>query len=511
MPTPRTRGRAAAPIAALAVLLIAGCAGPRPAASPRPVRIALHSDPLSLDPHFKNEALTFSVLRNVYEGLTVIDANGGVQPALAVRWENPDDVRWRFVLRADARFHDGRPLHADDVVASLERARNHPRSNFASYLVEVASIAALDARTVEITTGRPYPILLNKLAFVLVVPRDAPAEIVAPIGTGRYRLRHHRPGDETVLDAFAEHWRGPAAVPAVTLVPIADGGDRVRALLAGEVDLVSDLDPADAAAVEASDCCRLRYRDGLVVEYLVMRATAPPFDEPRVRQAIDLAIDRQRLVDDALDGRGLPLGQMVGINVFGYDPALPPGTANPEAARALLAAAGYGDGLELTIEMRRGRNAAPIAAQLAAVGIRLEVVVRPWEEMHRRLTGDQVDFYFGGVLAISADASDIFDSVIHSRDPLRGYGQDNFLRYTNPALDRLIETSGGTLDMMQRRSVLRRAMALLREDAVYLPLYTPYELFGTARDLAWQPRLDGMVLADEIVVGDDADQGGGGR
>ena len=141
-----------------AVLAAATLASCRPAAQgpARPLRIAFHSPPHSLDPHAQNEVLTFGILRHVYEGLTGFDADMRVVPLLAQSWENPSDLVWRFHLRSNVHFHDGRLLGARDVVASLERARQTTATrSFGSYLVSVESLRAIDAPTVEITTRQP--------------------------------------------------------------------------------------------------------------------------------------------------------------------------------------------------------------------------------------------------------------------------------------------------------------------------------------------------------------------
>ncbi len=484
----------------LAAILFA-CAPPaEPPAPPRPLRIAVHSDPLSLDPHFKNEVLTYSILSNVYETLTDFGVNMRVRPALAERWENPDDVTWRFVLRPGVRFHDGRELAAVDVVASLERARSHPGSNFSSYLVAVDEVRAAGERTIEITTERPYPILLNKLAFVAIVPADAPAadEIRRPVGTGPYRLTAFRPGEAVVLAAFDGYRLGGAAEARVEFVPVPESAERVERLLRGEVDLAYQLRPEDGERLAVAECCRVLSRDSLLVEYLSLRTEREPFSDPRVRQAIDLAIDRRRLVDEALRGQGEPLGQMAGVNVFGYDPEILPPERDLDRARALLAAAGYPQGLDLEVELRQGRRFAELGEQLAEAGIRVTARPRPWPEMYRRLQDDEVDFYLGGVLAITADASDIFDSLVHSRDAEKGYGQSNFLSYDNRELDRWIEESGRNLDMLDRRSTLQRGMRLVAEDRGYIALYAPRMLYGVGAGVDWQPRIDGMLIAYEM-------------
>jgi peptide/nickel transport system substrate-binding protein len=474
------------------------------ACSPHPetktsLRIAYHGDPLSLDPHFRNEVLSFSALSHIYEPLTRIDARGKVEPALAESWLNPDELRWHFILRPNVRFHDGRPLRAVDVVNSLERARRHPRSNMSSYLVEIASFQALDERTVEIRTAKPYPILLNKLAFILIAPADAPAEIVAPVGTGAYRLLSYEAKKSLLLAANRDYWRGPPAFGEVEILAVPDPEERVRLLLAGQVDVVQELRPVDTLAVEAASCCRVIANPSLQVEFLALRPTTKPFDDPRVRRALDLALDRQALVDEALGGYGIATRQLVGANVFGFDPesALP--RRDLSAARRLLAEAGYSNGLDLELFARVGRPAEPIARQLAEAGFRVKARSEPWADLYNRLHQGEIDFYFGGMLAVSADASDVLDSLAHSADPTKGYGQNNYMSYSDPELDALIEESGTTLQMLERRRILQQAMRRMLDDSVYIGLYAPSKLFGLRRELEWQPRLDGFVLAHEMA------------
>src|SRR6202158_2230596 len=171
-----------------------------------PLRLVFHSGPQGLDPHLHDEAATHWVLYNVYDSLVTFDADIHVRPALASGWDNPDDLTWRFRLRPGVHFQDGRPLAAADVVVSLERARSHPRSKMSGYLVEVAAVRAVDPLTVEVQTRRPYPILLNKLTFIAIVPRDAPPLIAKPVGTGPYRFVAYAPGRSLELAAFGNGW-----------------------------------------------------------------------------------------------------------------------------------------------------------------------------------------------------------------------------------------------------------------------------------------------------------------
>ncbi len=475
----------------------------QPTAEPGALRIALHGDPSTLDPHLQAEAVAQSVLGNIYDSLVTFDPEMRLVPSLVERWESPDDLVWRFHLRPGVRFHDGRPLTSVDAVASLERARSHPRSKRTGTLVPIVGMRAIDERSFEIETATPYPILLNKLAFVHIVPRDAgDEEIRRPLGTGPYRFASFvadpASGGSLLLEANPDHWRGPPSEPVVELLFVADPGERLQLLLDGEVDFIDELPPEEAAAVAARHDLRVESRTSLGVAYLQLDVATPPFDDPRVRRAVDLALDRRALVAEILHRQGQPVGQMVSANVFGYAADLEPVERDLEAAQLLLAEAGYGEGFATSLELREGLSAGPIRDQLAAAGIRLELVERPWSEMYSRLQSGAVGFYFGTWVCTAGDASDLLDQKIHSRDLERGYGPSNSNGYSHPEIDRLIEESGRRLDMVQRLSILKQALRQLAADRAFLPLYTPYGLYGISRQLAWTPRQDEQIHAFEM-------------
>jgi peptide/nickel transport system substrate-binding protein len=464
-----------------------------------PLRLVFHSGPQGLDPHLHDEVATHWVLDNVYDALVAFDVNMHVRPALATGWDNPDDLTWRFRLRPGVRFQDGRPLAAADVVTSLERARSHPRSKMSGYLVEVAVVRAVEPLTVEVQTRRPYPILLNKLTFIAIVPRDAPPLIAQPVGTGPYRFVSYAPGRSLELAAFGGGWPpGEDHEPRVSIGFESDAAKRVERLTSGRADLIAELPAGDADRVKAAPGCTVRAAGGLAVNYLQPRVDAPPFSDPRVRLAISLAVDREALVHAMLHGHGAPAGQMVGPKVFGYAPEIRPPRRDLAAARRLLAEAGYPGGLDAALEYRGGQDIAALRAQLAEAGIRLRPEPRPWSDLYPRLLRGQVAFYYGSWQCSSGDASDLFDNKVHTRDPARGYGDSNSNGYSNPALDALIETSGATLDMNERRRILERAMRLLAADLPLIPLAVPYALFGVRTGLAWAPRLDSRILAADM-------------
>ncbi|MBI1723531.1 MAG: hypothetical protein HYR48_06460 [Gemmatimonadetes bacterium] len=476
-----------------------GCAR-RPWVPAAPLRIVMQTPPASLDPHLHDDQTTSSVLGNLYEGLTAFDADMQVRPALAVRWESPDDLTWRFQLRRGVRFHDGQLLTAADVVFSLKRARDHLNSKAKGYLVAVRDIRARDSLTVEVPTSRPYPILLNKLTFVMIIPRGSPPEVRHPLGTGPYRFVSYSPGQSLELAAFEGYWRGAAVEPRVRLLFVQDAAQRVRMLLGDELDMVANLAMDAVPLVEAAACCRVDSRASLSVAYLGMRIEGRPFSDRRVRRAIDVGIDREEIVARLLRGRGKPAGQLVTPLVFGYATDIAPARRSVTDARRLLSEAGFRRGLDLVLEFAPAvaAHVLLVKAQLAEVGIRVTTVERPWGELYPRLSRRQVGFFFAGYSSSSGDASDLFDAVLHSRDPARGYGENNFTRFTSRRLDSLIESSEQAIDMARRRALLQDAMRLAMAELALIPLWTGHRAYGMRRDIEWWPRSDGMVYAYEM-------------
>lgn len=485
-------------LAALAIALAAlvPCACRKPVQS---VRVAIHSAPQSFDPHLQNEVLTTAVLSNLYDGLTEFDRESRIVPALAAEWTNPDDRTWVFRLRKGVRFHDGRELTAADVVFSLERARKHPRTGLASYLVEVSSVREVDASTVEIRTARPFAALLAKLSPIAVVPRGAPAEIVHPVGTGSYSLGSAS-NERLELEPFSGDWRGGARPPRLTFLVAGDPMRRVEMLLSGEADLAADLPGDSAERLRGAACCREIAQPGSTVEYLRLSTLVPPFADARVREAVSLAIDRAGYVAAAHRGRAQPAGQLVVPGVFGYAPDLRAEPRDLPRARRLLAEAGYPGGIDVVLEYRRGRHGELLAAQLDEAGIRAVPRETAWTELHPRMRKGDIGFYFGGVVSQTAEASDVLDGFVHTRDEARGYGITNHSRYSNARADALIEQAASSLDMTRRRGFLQEAMRAVVADRFLVPVAGLYEVYGASRNVRFEPRLDMKLLGREMRV-----------
>lgn len=478
-----------------AIVLLAGalavaCGSPTPEVLP----LAMEQGVRTLDPHRHDDSVTHSVLANVYEPLVTFDREMRVVPALAVAWTNPTDLSWRFRLRPGVRFHDGRPLTARDVQASLERAR---RMNLAPYLVSVDQIEVLDEETVELGTRGPDPVLLNKLASVGIVPAGTPDTISRPIGTGPYRVAGHGPDETLRLAASPGWWGGALAIRGAEFRVLPDAEARARAVRSGEILLARELTRAQLAG--APPHVRFVSHPGLVVVLLGVsfRATGPLVSR-EVRQALFWAIDPAELV--ARSGlEAAPADEIVPPSVFGYLPRRSEARPQPGRARELLRKAGWPDGFEATLEMSEAfaPSVGPVLAeQLARVGVRLKVVGLEWHGLSERLERRESPFFSVG-WSCNGDASSILEGLLHTRVP-GGWGASNFGDYANPELDRAIERARAILDPERRLGALHEAMGIALDELPLVPLYNRKRTYAVDDRVRFVPRLNGQVLLREI-------------
>jgi peptide/nickel transport system substrate-binding protein len=497
-----------------------------PPAIDRPLILSQRSDALTLDPYDENETPTFSVQSNIFDSLIETDADLEIVPSLAESWTQIDELTWDFHLRQGVTFHNGNPLTADDVVFSLDRAKNWVGSETQADIVTVSGVEAVDTHTVRITTEAPDPILLNRLFNVLIMDRETTEELVAshgdghlvenPNGTGPYRLQEWSKDDHLTLVAFDDHWRGPPVIREVVFRPISNDASRLAALLAGGVHLITDVPVRDTERIEANPELDLLRRPSLRLIYLgldcgrdqadgVPSSPPNPLRDRRVREAIYLAIDEQGIVDRVMNGFAVPAAQLVPPTVFGHDPSIERPPHDPERARELLAEAGYPDGFEVRLDapndryVNDARIAQAIAGQLARVDIRVEVDARPKTIFFEDENQGRCSFFLIGWANSNGDASGTFEFLLHTPDPVRQVGGANdSTAYSNPELDRLIDEAARTVDRDAREELLHRAMRVAVEDLPHIPLHYQVDLYGMSRDLEWYPRQDRRLRAFEM-------------
>jgi peptide/nickel transport system substrate-binding protein len=466
-----------------------------------PVVVAFQNPPSTLDPHLHNEIVAWSLLCNFYDALVVFDAEMKLRPALATSWEQLDPARTRFRLRRGVRFHDGSELVAADVVASFERARSHPGSRIRHHLAGIVAVRA-EGDDVVVETAGPAPALLNRLAFVFVVPRAlaGPGEITEPVGTGPYRFVARAPDGGVSAERFAG-WQGRPHVRRVRFVFVEDDAGRTAAFLRGEIDVAAAFPEHDARAVGDRPGLRAVAHPQLQVRWLqVIPEAAPPraraaLSDPRVRRAMLLAIDRQHLADGVFRGFATVASQYLHPVAFGYDASLRPLPFDPAEARRLMAEAGFADGFE--VELAHGMGAPglveTLVADLARIGVR--AVPRPmtFPEVMRRAQARELPLSSFGRSCTTADASEVFDAVFHTPDPARGLGEENYASFSDPEVDRLLEAAAGELDPARRVRFLQEAQRRALEALPVLPLVERWGLIGVSARIELTPGYDGWL------------------
>jgi peptide/nickel transport system substrate-binding protein len=237
---------------------------------------------------------------------------------------------------------------------------------------------------------------------------------------------------------------------------------------------------------------------GLTLRYIGLNSKTKPFNNPKVRRAISLSINRKQLVEKLLSGYGDPANQLVPQAVFGYNPSLPAIPYDTIQANKLLSSAGYPNGIDLSMLISGARQSLgeELQRQMGPAGIRLSFNVLEPGKFLAAL--DTCSFFVVGSVSNSGDVSDQFDDVIHSQK--NGYGRENKGRYYNPQVDLLIEKSSGYFDSSQRLQALQEIMALVMQDPPRIPLYFEDEIYGISKGVEWHPRLDMLVLGKEARI-----------
>jgi peptide/nickel transport system substrate-binding protein len=498
------------------------------------LRVASRGDVLSMDPHSLFESLQLGFLSNVYEPLLARDKDMKLVPALATAWRRLTPTVWRFELRRGVRFHDGRAFGADDVAFSFARIASEA-SDLRSTVAEIREVRRVDAYTVDIETARPLPVLPEMLPIILMMSRPWCAEVGAerPVdrrsnldnaashranGTGPYRLSRREPGVRTHLTRHAGWWGARQGnVDEVAFMPVAADATRLAALVSGDVDLIDpvplqDVDGLRAAGFSVLQGPELRtvflgmdqHREAL----LYGKADGNPFRDARVRRAVYQAIDVEAIRVRVMRGAALPTGSMVGQGIRGHQPALDSRLPySAEAARSLLAEAGYANGFEVGLHCPNDRyiNDAAIcqavAAQLARIGVRVDLHAESKSIWFPRLLRRDTSFYLFGWVPPTFDAHNSLFNLMATPGE-HGQGQYNAGAYSNPELDRLTARIEGELDPARRDAMVREALRLHRDDIGHIPLHQQTLAWGLVRHLRVQQTPDGVMRFDGAVLGD---------
>jgi peptide/nickel transport system substrate-binding protein len=520
--------------AALAALASALWGVAPPPAAARDIAVGLAAPPTSFDPHYHAHTPSLALQSHVFEGLVRTDPDMRLRPVLAREWAPlPGGDGWEFRLDPAARFHDGAPVTAADVAASIARVAAIPNSpgRYTSNTAQIAAAETAGPHLLRLRTHGPAPLLPALLGGVLVVPERIAREAAtadfnagrAAVGSGPYRLREYVPGDRVVLERHDAWWGGPPEPwTRVAFRVVANGAARVAALRAGDVALIEAVPARDAAALGRDPDFAVARAPSTRLIYLGLDQrsdTAPgladaqgraldrnPLKDPRVRRALSLAIDRDALARHVMEGQAMPTGQLLPAGFPSADPELRPDPHDPERARRLLADAGWGGGLRIALAGPNDRYVndeqilQAVAQMWERIGVRARVEAVPSMVYFSRLAQRNLDGNAYGAALIGWGAAGpephtYVAAILAAADRSRGRGVSNYWGYANPRLDALLDQALVTLDTDRRIGLWREAARLAMEDAAILPLHHQVNIWATRAGLAYAPRPDELTLA----------------
>ncbi|SFU19087.1 ABC transporter substrate-binding protein [Mesorhizobium sp. YR577] len=519
--------------AGLVALMMAGTALPALAET---LNWARASDVQTLDPHAYNEGITHTFNHQIYEPLVARSDIGELTPVLAVSWENLKDQPsiWEFKLRDGVTFHDGTAFEADDVVFSIERAMTDT-SNVRSLLSSIDRVEAVDPLTVRIHTQGVNPLLVNSMINIFMMNREwsqannatkpqdfkAGGESFAAThenGTGAYKLVIRVPDSRTELAAYDGYWgKGefPLDIDRIVYTPIQSPATRVAALLSGEVNFLQD--------VPAQDISRLEQAPGLKVvrgpenrtiffglnvgaEKLEFgQAKGNPFADKRVRHAMNMSIDREAIKRVVMRGESIPLGTIAPPFINGYTEEIGKVPAvDLDAAKALMAEAGYGDGFTVTLHctndafINEEAICQAVVGMLGRIGIDVKLDVQPGGVQFPAIANGKTDFYIMGWGVSTFDSQYLFDNLVHSRS--NGRGAWSSVNYVNPEIDAKIESLAAEPDIEKRNATIAEIWNAVQEETFYLPIHNQMLARASAEKLGITANLGNQIFVKNVTV-----------
>ncbi len=481
------------------------------------VVIGLSAPPRTMDPHGSDADSNLSIMSNIFDGLTRRDINGNLLPGLAVSWERVDAVTWRFHLRKGVKFHNGDDFTWEDVAFTFERLKNPEVSEFLATGNLVKSVHPVDGDpwTIDIVTIRPVAWFVQNLHQIFIMDKESTesrsrGEVAShPIGTGPYKFVEWVRGDHLTLVANEDYWGGTPPVKEVIFKPIVDSFTRLAAIETGTVDIIQDIPLELFDRAKANPNLLIITRPARRGMFLGMKQTPEyPMHDIRVRKAIYMAINVQELIDKVMFGHASPAAQIADPPTVGYNPEIKRLPYDPEAAKKLLAEAGYPNGFSVTLKAPTDRyprdeeTAEAIAKQLAKIGIKVTVDAKPKAMYFPEVTHHDVELYYLGWFDGAYSAMRTFTKLVHSYDAERGYGLFNAGDISDKLLDYLIEQSDTIVDpeLYVEWSQMTNRIAF-EWKIVYIPLFYLEDSYAVYKPsgIKFTPRPDTWMTIMDVI------------
>ena len=478
-------------------------------ASAETIRWARAGDAITMDPHAQNEGPTHTLNHQIYDSLVQRDMSGAMIPSLATEWaalsENPNI--WRFKLRQNVTFHNGAAFDSEDVVFSINRAMADG-SEMKELLSSVQDVRAVDAYTVDIETKGANPLLVNNLTNMFMMDKSWSEEndVMTPHdvakgetnfatmntnGTGAFMLVSRAVDEKTVLKANPNYWGKdiyPNQVTEIIYTPIQSSATRVAALLSGDVDLIQDVPVQDLGRVESSSGLKLATAAQNRVIFFGVNTTKGPTADLRVRQAMNIAINRDAIKQVVMRGQSDPTGVIMPPFVNGWTEKL---NEYPkydlDEAKALMQEAGYGDGFSIVLNCPNDRYVNDEAicqaavGMMAQIGIKVTLDAKPKAQHFPIAKGGESDFYMLGWGVPTFDSHYIFNFLVHTQTENRGSW--NPTGFSNADVDAMIVSLESETNLNKRDETIAKIWAEVQAAQIYLPIHNQVLNWGMSENI----------------------------
>jgi peptide/nickel transport system substrate-binding protein len=470
------------------------------------VVVSLKNGIIAQDPTLTGSVSDIAVNFQNYE--TLIDQPvkaGDFVPVLAESWSNPDELTWEFKLRQGVKFHNDEPFNAEAVKVTMDRWVNPevgaPMGPILYPTGVIAETVVVDEYTVQIKTAEPFGGLLSSLLLTYMMPAKATADagtgpIPENIGTGPFRMTEWIKADHLTMEAFDGYWGEKAKIAKLTYRHVPEDATRLAALRAGEIHILDEIS-ADQANVLADDAQKFSTPTQETVEslYPVFNCTTAPFNDVRVRQALNYGIDMKSITEAILGQGAIRQRAPISPQVFAFNDALPQYDYDPDKAKALLAEAGLADGFECTFVVPsdrypKGRDLAQtIAASAAEIGVTINVEVPEMNVAFSMIRDDRANWqlFQWGISAVNADPDFPLRWFFRTR-PEPEYAGTAATTYQNSEVDKLLDEGATTLDPAARAQYYKDAQALIWNEAACLWQHHVVDIYGVSN------RISGLVL-----------------
>ncbi|MBT7893304.1 MAG: ABC transporter substrate-binding protein [Deltaproteobacteria bacterium] len=460
------------------------------------LRLALDADPKTIDIQEQLSGGMLQFSHWVFDPLVRWSQEMTFEPRLATSWKRIDDLTMRFYLRKGVTFHSGNPFTAKDVVFTIKRFRMS--ADFKGLFEPFEDPIIIDDYTVDFKTKKPYPLMLNMITYVFPLDskfysgldaqgkaKDAVVKVGYSFaknnvsGTGAFKMVHREHGVKMIMERFENYWdkKSPGNVTELVLTPIKSGATRLAALLSGDIDFITPVEPQDFGRIRNNSGVTLfTYTGGRIITVQMNQNRSKPLTNQKVRQAIVYAVNNVGIEKKIMKGTATPAGQMSPKGYQGYKEVLQP-RYNLKKAKQLMKEAGYANGFTATMIAPNNRYindekiAETFAGMLSKIKIKVNLKTMPkaqyWDEFDRQ----PADFQMIGWHSDTEDSGNFYEFLSMCPNKETGYGQYNSGNYCNKKVDQLTMAAQTETNVKKRVKMLQQIEQIMYDDAAYVPFH----------------------------------------